>query len=184
MRSTIGLNRLDVIALEMRDGESITMYRDGMHAKSLTSRRHMSSFYVQRLHNNIKHSIPPGWRISGINLHYMKSIKYNRLLDFFEVHSIWNEYNMSLSWENTLLWTKRLGLQVTPEIWRGEWNSTMVQAIKVNPKYVKGYVIRPRLGFDFNAFSSVVGKYINVSHMQASEHHLNHTILQPNIKLR
>lgn len=184
MKSTISLNNMDVVVLEKRDGEGITMYNDGMHARSLTSERHFSRFYVQQMHGKIRHRIPSGWRICGENLHYMKSIKYHRLNDFFEVFSIWNAYNMCLSWEDTVKWCKILDLQTTPLIWQGKWDPTKIQAIKINPKLVEGYVVRPRLGFDFSIFNHVVGKYVREGHVQTSEHWKNHTHLHPNIKIR
>lgn len=48
----------NVVISEKLDGENTSMYRDGIHARSVYSGDHPSRSWVKALHGQIKHDIP------------------------------------------------------------------------------------------------------------------------------
>ena len=89
-----------IVSIKM-DGENTTMYRDGIHARSLEYIPHKSRDRVKALHASIAHNIPKDWRVCGENMFAKHSIHYKNLDDFFLMFSIWNEKNECLSWKET-----------------------------------------------------------------------------------
>lgn len=75
-------NKKIVVTIKM-DGESCTMYRDKIHARSIDSKNHPSRHWVKQFHSTIKYNIPKNWRICGENLFAKHSIFYNNLPSFF-----------------------------------------------------------------------------------------------------
>jgi hypothetical protein len=86
------------------------------------------------------------------------------------VFSIWDDRNRCLSWDETLIWTKLLGLETVPVLYRGMWDEKVVRRWDVEPadKQREGYVVRPAREFVFAEFRSVVGKYVRAGHTQGS----------------
>ena len=90
-----------IVVTTKMDGENTTMYRDGIHARSLDYKRHPSRDWVKNLHGKIAHEIPEGFRICGENLFAKHSIHYTNLPSYFMVFSVWDRCTC-LAWENGL----------------------------------------------------------------------------------
>lgn len=185
---------VDVVLTEKLDGENTTMYSDYIHARSLDSKHHPSRSWVKKLHSEIAHKIPNGWRICGENLYAKHSIFYTNLPSYFIVFSIWNEKNRCISWNETKDWCGMLGLEHVPELWCGRFNARFLKifwngiskydAYKDETKkadtIAEGYVVRVQREFDYEDFSSCCGKFVRGDHVQTNEHWM-HTRIVPNL---
>ncbi len=79
-----------VVVTEKLDGENTSLYRDGMHARSIDSRHHPSRDWVKGLQARIGYEIPDGWRLCGENMYARHSVAYDDLESFFYLFSVWN----------------------------------------------------------------------------------------------
>jgi len=170
------------VATTKLDGESCSMYRNYIHARSLDSRHHESRSYVKQLHNRVHFIIPEGWRICGENLYAVHSIKYTDLEDYFLVFSIWDENNNCLTWENTVMYSKRLGLKTVPVIrpfLNVEYDENNYFKIDdpdnltVDKNLLasqEGFVIRNVESFNYNDFSNNLAKWVRPNHIQTDQH--------------
>jgi hypothetical protein len=150
------------------------MYSDGLHARSIDSRNHPSRDWVKNLQGRIGYMIPEGWRICGENLFAKHSIKYDNLLSYFYVFSIWNEKNVCLPWDATVEWCQLLDLQHVPVLWRGKFNVTTVQGCYKPGQ--EGYVVRVADEFKYGEFRKSVAKYVRASHVQTHGHWMRDAI--------
>lgn len=170
------------VATIKMDGENTTMYPDHIHARSLDSRHHESRSYVKKLHDQIRHDIPRGWRICGENMYAVHSIKYDSLEDYFLVFSIWDSDNECITWKDTVQYSNELGLKTVP----------VIKAIKntsydkrnyfclVDPDNVivdtdilkgqEGFVVRNVSSFKYDEFLTNVAKWVRVNHIQTDQH--------------
>lgn len=105
-----GLMGHDVVVTEKMDGENATLYRDHYHARSLDSKHHPSRDWIKSFHGSIAHMIPEGWRICGENMYARHSIAYDDLSSYFYGFSVWNENNVALGWDETLMFFDDLGI--------------------------------------------------------------------------
>ena len=162
----------EVVITEKMDGENTTMYRDGIHARSVDSRHHPSRDWVKALHASIAHEIPEGWRVCGENVYAQHSIAYESLNSFFCLFSIWNDRNEALSWDETGEWAEMLNLVTVPELHRGMWNEEMIQSFadNLNLEKQEGYVVRLTDRFHFDAFSCSLAKWVRMGHVQTDRH--------------
>lgn len=165
-----------VVITEKMDGENTTLYRDGIHARSLADMDpHPSRPWVQALHGAIKHDIPEGWRICGENLFAKHSIHYSKLPTYFMVFAIYDENNWCLSWEDTKMYSKLLGLKTVPMIYYPgpydeEYFKSEMFADNFDFERQEGYVLRVEDAFPYEAFQSSVAKYVRKNHVQTSKH--------------
>jgi len=165
------------------DGENSSLYRETMHARSLTSSYHESRTWLKRLWGSIKQDIPAGWRICGENLYAKHSIAYNELSTYFMVFSIWDEHNVCLDWESTVQYSNMLGLQTVPVLWEGVWDEDAIKNCwnaQNNNQDSEGYVVRLRDAFHYNDFSLSLAKYVRKGHVQTGNHWAHEKIV-PNI---
>ena len=176
----------DVTYTEKMDGENTTMYSNHIHARSVDSRHHPSRDWVKRFHSELAHDIPPSWRICGENLFAKHSISYDNLDSYFYGFSIWNEKNICLSWEETLMWFEMLGIQPVPVIKDGPPITCTSAVESLGKKLVsqgkEGFVARRSKCFEYSHFEKSVVKYVRANHVQTTEHWA-HTEIIPN-KLR
>lgn len=179
------------VMTEKMDGENTTMYRDGLHARSLEYEPHESRSWVKKLHGEIAHEIPEGWRICGENLYAKHSIHYTDLESFFLVFSIWNEENMCLPWHETQQWAELLGLKTVPElaVMRPDYDkgADIDRAFEDAKKaraggIVEGYVLRPFDSFSFKDFRNVVGKYVRKDHVTTHGHWMRQRVVPNKLK--
>lgn len=162
-----------IVVTEKVDGECTTMYRDYLHARSVDYAPHPSRDRVRALHASIAHDIPDGWRLCGENVYALHSIAYDKLPAYFLLFSIWNERNECLSWEDTDLWARLLGLHVVPRLWVGSWEQFKKIAPALSAEKTsqlggnrEGYVVRLADGFHYRAFRRSVAKYVRANHVQ------------------
>ena len=100
-----GLVGRRVVITEKMDGENTTLYRDGLHARSLDSAHHPSRTWIKALHGRIAARIPEGRRICGENLFARHSIAYSTLDSWFYAFSVWQE-DRCLDWDSTVRFTR------------------------------------------------------------------------------
>lgn len=170
------------------DGENTTMYRDGLHARSLDSRHHPSRNWVKNLWAQVAHKIPLGWRICGENLYAVHSIAYKDLESYFQVFSVWDDQNVCLSVEETRHICAYLGLTMIDDYADTPVGDSPKDILKwathFAEKHVRewgeeGIVIRNAGRFHYNTFQENVFKYVREGHVQTDEH-WRHQKIVPN----
>jgi len=168
-----------VVVTEKMDGENTTMYRDTIHARSLTYTRHESRDWVKAFWATIKNNIPDNWRVCGENLFATHSIPYERLRSYFYGFSIWDENNCCLPWFDTVEWFDLIGIESVPILYIGEYDRDLISKIwsRLSPAYHEGFVIRLLEGFHYDAFQNCVAKYVRPDHVQTDEHWLRKTVI-------
>ncbi|AZI44339.1 2'-5' RNA ligase [Deinococcus psychrotolerans] len=169
----------EVVVTEKLDGENTTLYRRGLHARSLDPRPHPSRDWVKGLQSRVGYLIPDGWRVCGENLYARHSLGYHELDSHFYLFSIWDETNTSLNWDETLAWAERLGVPTPRQLYRGFWDERLIRALPVDPEVMEGYVVRTVRGFAYAAFQDHLAKYVRAGHVQTDEHWM-HQAVTPN----
>jgi hypothetical protein len=170
---------MEVVITQKMDGENTTMYRDGLHARSLEFASRPDRDRIRAIHAEIAYEIPEGMRICGENMTAVHSIKYTTLADWFLVFSIW-EGTSCLSWTETLEWCALLGtmrlpsrpLPTVPILYWGPYSDELLhqQIAKLNLERDEGLVVRPAGRFKLKDFPRLVGKYVRAEHVQTDEH--------------
>jgi len=171
-----------VIVTEKMDGENTSIYRDHIHARSLSSGDHPSRTWVKGLWGRVRHNLPEDWRICGENLFAQHSIAYERLSSYFLAFSIWNEENVCLSWEDTLEWCELLEVQTVPVLYEGLFDEGLIKASwqpKKGCQESEGYVVRLADSFPYEAFKESLAKYVRGNHVQ-TDSHWKHKAVVPN----
>jgi ATP-dependent RNA circularization protein (DNA/RNA ligase family) len=169
-------NGKNVAVTVKMDGENTSMYRDGIHARSLYAMSHPSQHYIKGYWANIKHLIPEGWRICGENMYARHSIVYENLESFFYVFSIWDENNMCLPLVGTLDFCEEYGLTHVPVAYsfNGFSKSTMELTESIYHKLVEngeeGIVIRNMDSYAYEDFQTNVAKAVRKNHVQTQTH--------------
>ncbi len=171
-----------VVITEKMDGENTTMYRDHIHARSIDSKHHTSRDWVKGFHGCRKHMIPENWRVCGENMFAQHSISYTDLPSYFLGFSIWNEQNIMLDWDNTLLWFKILGIDPVPVLFYSYFDDATQAGLNDwptcwGPKEKEGYVIRISDSIKFEDFQTYTGKWVRSHHVQTDEHWMHKKIV-------
>jgi hypothetical protein len=178
-----------IVMTEKLDGENTTMYRDGIHARSLSDMsRHPSRDWVKTVHGQIAHTIPSTWRICGENCFAKHSIHYcsanhNVLDSCFQVFGIWDG-DYCLSWKDTKMYVTMMGLKTVPILYEGIYDEDFLKNwFKSQDKEnMEGYVVRIAESFKMDRFQNVVAKYVRKGHVQTSEHWLNEPLVKNEFK--
>ncbi|WP_293910538.1 RNA ligase family protein [Deinococcus sp.] len=169
----------EVIVTEKLDGENTTLYRRGLHARSLDPRPHPSRDWVKGLQGRLGYLIPADWRVCGENLYARHSLAYDELESYFYLFSVWDDSNTALSWDETLDWAATLGLPTPRQLWRGPWDEAAVRAVTFDAALVEGYVVRTVAGFAHADFQQHIAKYVRQGHVQTDQHWM-HAAVVPN----
>jgi len=179
MSSTSSFEGREVVVTAKMDGENSSMYRDHIHARSLSYSPHESRNLMKSLWSQIRMDIPEGWRICGENLTAVHSIEYHNLDHFFQVFSIWNEWNVCLSWDETEAYAEMLGLSTVPVLYRGVWDETTLRnLVPSHPNDpCEGYVVRVADSFRYSEFRKLVGKFVRENHVQTDEHWMRKAVV-------
>lgn len=167
-----------VVTLKM-DGENTSMYRDYIHARSLSSSSHESRDWVKNLHARLWPDIPVDWRLCGENLYAKHSILYKHLPAWFLLFSVWNERNICLSWDETCEWAGLLGLETVPVLYRGKWDEKLIKGLfkpTHNGDQTEGYVVRVVDSFSYSDFKKSVAKFVRKDHVQSHAHWLHNKL--------
>jgi len=170
----------EVVVTEKMDGENTTLYREGLHARSVSSLDHPSRAWVKRLWGQVSSDIPEGWRVCGENLYAKHSIFYTTLPSYFMVFNIWTGNNTSLSWDTTVEWCALLDLQTVPVLWRGVWSEDIVRGLWEPSESREGYVVRLASEFPYEDFGKSVAKWVRPNHVQTSAHWMTEKVV-PNL---
>lgn len=183
MVSLASLEGQDVVVMVKVDGECTTFYNDHIHARSLEFTPHPSRDRVRALHGSIAHDIPVNWRLCGENLFAKHAIHYKHLPAYFLMFSMWNDQNICLSWDETIVWADLLGLKTVPILYRGLWNEALVRDLYcpiINGDECEGYVVRVTREFHYREFRHVVGKFVRAGHVPVHGGHWANRIVVPN----
>jgi len=163
----------NVVVTVKMDGENTTLYRDYMHARSLTYDHHPSRSMMRAQHAAMKHLIPENMRVCGENLYARHSIEYQNLTAHFQVFSIW-EIDRCLSWADTVEWAALLGLQTVPVLYQGMWDEKAIKALykptSEDGDTMEGYVVRLAGSFEYAHFSRSLAKFVRANHVQTDQH--------------
>ncbi|WP_145134569.1 RNA ligase family protein [Paenibacillus sp. Y412MC10] len=183
LRSTDHFVRKEVVITEKMDGENTTMYPDFIHARSLDSKDHPSRHYVKTLHGGIRYLIPEGYRLCGENVYAKHSLAYDALPGYFMLFSVWNEQNLCLSWDETVVWADRLGIPTVPLLYRGIWDEEAAKRCYTKKSCCggeqEGYVVRLASSFPYEQFRQSLAKFVRNNHVQTDEHWLSRPV-KPN----
>jgi len=182
MPSTAALEGCEVVATVKLDGEQTSLYRGGLHARSLDWQGHASRDWVTALWARTCADIPEGWRVCGENMWAVHSLRYDSLASYFYVHSIWDAANICLSWDQTLEWAQLLGLAVAPTLYRGPFSKSALQALwkPALHEAMEGYVVRDAGSFGYREYRQRVGKFVRPGHVQDRKHWFFGTKLERN----
>lgn len=155
-----------------------TLYRDHIHARSVTSGGHPSRNWIRAFHGQIQADIPEMWRINVENVFAKHSIFYKNLETYAYGFAMWDDTNHILPWKDTLEWFQCLGIVPCPVIFWGLYDRQKIEeAYKVYKALreqeggeIEGYVIRVDEPFHFSQFKHNVGKYVREGHVQTTQH--------------
>lgn len=174
----------EVVVTEKMDGENTTMYRDAIHARSLDSQHHPSRDWVKALHGMIATELPEHWRFCGENVYAQHSIVYQELSSYFYLFSVWNEENVALSWDETLEWANLLSLETVPVLYRGVYDSNVIDELTdaIDTNTQEGYVIRLAERFQFEAFGRSIAKWVRKGHVQTDQHWMHAPVVPNGLK--
>jgi ATP-dependent RNA circularization protein (DNA/RNA ligase family) len=178
-----------VVVSEKLDGENTSFYKDHIHARSIDSGHHPSRNFVKKIHSEIQHEIPDGFRICGENVYAKHSIFYNNLNSYFYVFSIYNEKNTCLSWDETKEISFLLNLKTVPVLYEGIWDENKIKSLYTGVSVLggeqEGYVVRVAESFPYDEQdkglnSFFTAKYVREKHVQTSAHWMNEKVV-PNL---
>ncbi|MCB9674579.1 MAG: AAA family ATPase [Alphaproteobacteria bacterium] len=159
----------EVVVTEKLDGENTTLYRDGLHARSLDSAHHPSRTWVKALHARIAASLPDDVRVCGESLAARHSIAYADLDGFFYAFSVWRG-DTALSWDDTVAFAHARGLPTPRVLYRGTFDRKRIRALKVHPEREEGYVVRLADAFAYADFGASVAKWVRPGHVTTDAH--------------
>ncbi|MEV4679337.1 RNA ligase family protein [Streptomyces kurssanovii] len=174
-----GLRGREVVVTEKLDGENTTLYRDGLHARSLDSAHHPSRAWVKALQGRVAHGIPEGWRVCGENMFARHSIAYDDLESYFYGFSVWDELGWCLDWDRTVAFLRDLGVPVPRVLWRGVFDERALRALKPDLARQEGFVVRTADGFMAEEFGRRVAKWVRAGHVRTDTHWM-HAAVVPN----
>jgi predicted kinase len=172
------LDGREVVVTEKLDGENTTLYRDGLHARSLDSAHHPSRAWAKALHGRIAGRLPEGWRVCGENLYARHSIPYDDLESYFYGFSLWDAQHC-LDWDSTVRFLRGLGIPTPRVLWRGVYDERVIRGLRLDTSRQEGYVVRTADGFEFAQFAERVAKWVRPAHVQTDTHWM-HTDVVPN----
>jgi hypothetical protein len=170
----------EVVGTFKKDGENTSLYPDYFHARSIDSRHHPSRDWLARFHAEVSYKIPDGWRICGENLYAQHSIAYTDLPSYFMGFSIWNEENVCLDWDTTLMFFEDIGITPVETIYRGIFDEKFFRAFNIGNE--EGYVVRLASSFKYDDFQHSVAKYVRKNHVQTDEHWAHSKIIPNGLK--
>jgi len=126
-------------------------------------------------------------RVCGENLYALHSVKYTELPSYFMMFSMWVD-NQCMSWDDTVEYSRVLGLEMVPVIYDGIYNKEeIINAFAPYEKTNEGYVIRLAEEFSYGNFRRSTAKYVRPEFRQAVNNAHGHWIskkIEPNLLKR
>jgi len=168
-----GVDRLSncprVIVTEKMDGESVSLYSDHRHSRSLSKKDHPSKVWLDQYWFRFRDRIPAEWRICGEYLYVRHSVGYSDLPSYLLGFSVWNELNICLDWDQTLIWFDRLGICPVPVIYDGPFDPNAIEIAWRERCRAgsEGFVVRSADAFAYRDFRYFVGKFIRTGYTQS-----------------
>ncbi|MEV0648356.1 RNA ligase family protein [Phytomonospora sp. NPDC050363] len=175
---SVALEGREVVVTEKLDGENTTLYRDGLHARSLDSGHHPSRARIKALHGRVGRLIPEGRRVCGENMFARHSIAYDDLDGHFYAFSVWDG-DTCLDWDATVSFTRELGLPLPRVLYRGPYDERLLRRLKLDTDRVEGYVVRDACAFTLDGFGERVAKWVRARHVRTDTHWM-HAEVVPN----
>lgn len=171
LSDTSHFNGKEVVVTEKMDGENITIYNNGFHARSLDSKHKEYHSWLAQYCYTFNYNLSDDIRICGEYLYAQHSIKYNHLSSYFMGFSVWNK-ELCLSWDETQEWFDILGIISVPIVYRGIYSDEIVKmfAKSVIENGGEGVVVRLTSSFLYKDFSKSVAKYVRKNHVQTDKH--------------
>jgi len=164
-----------IVSLKM-DGENTTMYNDYIHARSLETASHETRNWVKGLWSQIGYMLDDNMRICGENLYAVHTVKYDNLKSYFMMFSMWMD-NRCLSWDETVEYSKILGLEMVPVIYDGIYDKdSIIEAFSNHEKTNEGYVVRIADEFNYIDFRRSVAKFVRPEFRQLINNSHGHWI--------
>lgn len=178
----------EVVVTEKLDGENTSLYKDGLHARSLDYRPHQSRNWVTALQAVISSHIPEAVKIIGENLYAKHAILYEKLPSYFIAFSVIDD-NLCCSWDEVESWceyfkyTMRFEdgnfyqhpLFTAPVLYRGIWDEDKVRACYTGKSVYggeqEGYVVRLANEFPIQEYNVSAAKFVRPNHVQPNEGH-------------
>lgn len=162
----------EVICQEKLDGANISLYNNGLHARSLNERPHISHSWLKNWHSSIAHLIPEDIRICGEYLYQPHSIRYYDTAlknHWFRAFSVWKN-ETCLDWKLTEELCISLQIPIVPMLYKGKWNETAIRSCwtgqsKHNGEQ-EGYVVRSTSKFTLDTFDTHIAKFVRKNHVQ------------------
>ena len=170
-----------VVVTEKLDGENTSLYKDGIHARSVESKYHASRDWVKSFWAKFAYDIPASHRICGENMFALHSIKYDSLLSYFYGFSMWHE-QICMSWDDTQEWFELLGIQSVPVLYDGVWDEKLIKGLWNDSMTTEGYVVRVADSFHSKDFKTKLAKFVRKDHVQTSDHWMQAAIKQNGLK--
>lgn len=169
----------EVVVTEKMDGENTTIYMDYFHARSIDSQHRSYRDWVKRFQCEIGYKIPTGWRVCGENLFARHSISYDNLMSYFYGFSIWDENNVALCWDDTLMWFEELGITPVNELYRGIFSIDKMKEIadKLDTTKQEGFVCRVVGEIPYDSFNELVAKWVRPCHVTTEDHWMHQAII-------
>lgn len=168
----------EIVISEKMDGENTSLYTDRTHARSLDSQHNFTRDWIKKMHSVLKFEIPEGYRLCGENMAYFHSIHYTDLESFFYLFSVWNEKNVCLSYDETVMWANLLDLVMPKVFYRGLFDIKALHMVNSSIDFstCEGFVGRLASSFHYDDFSSSMFKYVRAGHVNdGAEHWLKTT---------
>ncbi|WP_216589668.1 RNA ligase family protein [Streptomyces brasiliscabiei] len=179
-----GLRGHEVVVTEKLDGENTTLYRDGVHARSLDSAHHPSRTWVKALQARIGHAVPAGWRVCGENMFARHSLAYDDLDSWFYGFSVWDGDGRCLDWDRTVAFLHGLGVPVPRVLWRGVFDERALRALRLDLGRQEGYVVRVVDGFGAEEFGARVAKWVRAGHVRTDTHWMHAAVVENGLGAR
>jgi hypothetical protein len=172
-----------VVGTIKMDGENFTGYNDYCHARSINSNSHPSRDKAKYIWFKNSYLLKDDKRVCCENLYAKHNIYYKNLKSYLLVFSIWKK-NICLSWNDTLIFSKKLGLETVDYFYIGDYNKGKIfdsyKNYKLNSKdNVEGFVLRLYDSFLYYEFYKSVAKFVEKSFKEniTNEHWINKKII-------
>ena len=117
-------------------------------------------------------------------LYARHSIEYTELKSYFYGFSVWNEKNVALSWDETLMVFEELGIEPVPTLFTGVITEDIVKSLIKNLDLSKqeGFVIRQAGEIEYDSFNKKVAKWVRKGHVQTADHWMFQDVIPNQLK--
>ncbi len=182
IQSTEHLMGMEVVVTEKLDGESTSMYKDYMHARSIDSAHNFTRDYAKTLQATLSQDIPDGWIFSFENVAYCHSIFYDNLEGFCYLLKIWKDDGFCLSYDEQCQWADILDLPQPKVFYRGVFDEKKIKSIKndLDLNKIEGFVVSNTHSFHRDEYQKNVAKFVRKNHVQSN--HVTDHLVQKEVK--